>query len=402
MPAISKTDINPPARQNKRLSIPEKNSGNYKIYAGKSQAGDTFEKKHSKLKKAGIILGITASVAGILALGHKTGIAKKIPSAGRYIDRAGKAVCSGVKTAADRIKSRIKHKERIKVSPETRNAGRGTAEEAVRKIDAETGISAGRTPHIPAEDIPDELWEEHAGMDMLRYHIFEDAKAYELLDDFPSGRRAEKPAVCPADSIRFDYDNLRLLNIENFDISTDGKGVRGAGIFSKTNKKFTSKLKECGLETVIDLRAESNVQKSIQQCERNGLQYIHFPIDYNQKLCESQINSLKNLLPLFFEAMDRGKYYIGCVEGTNRTDVAFGLNYLLNPNEIIPPHFKSKSPHKSLDMTRRIVNAILQKTKDGKYIYIDDEFIKKLGWENIQSFIEQYTKRQQLLGSANI
>ncbi len=265
-------------------------------------------------------------------------------------------------------------------------------------------VDSKQSRRAAAEAIPDELWEDHPGMDILRNKLFEeDTGAYELTDDYTSCRIfATDIGSAQTLNLPFDYDELCSLNIQNLTLATNKKGVRGSSIFSKTNKKFMPKLKELGIDTVIDLRAESNLDRSVQQCSRDGLGYVHFPIDYDQKLTVEQINSFKNNLACFFEAMDNGKFYIGCNEGTNRTDVAFGINYLLNPNETITPSFESKNPQKSLQMVKRFLNDILQKGKDGNYLYIDDEFIKKLGWQDLDSFIEEYTQRTKILNLSNV
>ncbi len=79
-----------------------------------SKVGDTFEKKHSKLKKAGIVLGAAAAIVGALALGHKTNISEKIPLVGKYIDNAGEAICNGVKTVVSKVRGFFKSDEGIK------------------------------------------------------------------------------------------------------------------------------------------------------------------------------------------------------------------------------------------------------------------------------------------------
>ncbi len=252
-----------------------------------------------------------------------------------------------------------------------------------------------------AEKIQDEMWEDTPYMDVaFRYPLYRDTGAHELIDDAPYEIKSQE--ISENDKLNFNYNNLKKIGIQNLTISTNKKGVRGSSIFSKTNRKHLPLLKENGINSVIDLRAESNVERCIGQCAYNGLKYIPFPIDYDQKLTLEQINSIKNLMPDFINAMNDGNYYIGCNEGTNRTDVAFGLNYLFNPKEKTIPEFKSKSPQKSLQMTKRITNTLLTQNADGQYVYLDNEFVKKLGWKNLDEFISEYTLKAKNLSLYNI
>ena len=255
---------------------------------------------------------------------------------------------------------------------------------------------------LAAEQIQDELFEENPYMDAWRNRLYEEYGAYSLTGEGESIITAKNIGSPNNASLAFKYDDLSDLSIQNLTLATNKKGIRGSSIFSKTNKKFMSNLKEAGIDTVIDLRAESNIERSIQQCDRAGLKYVHFPIDYDQKLNIEQINSFKELLPSFFDAMDEGKFYIGCNEGTNRTDVAFGLNYLFNPKETVSPIFESTNPQKSIQMTKRIAKAILQQSEDGTFLHINDDFVKSLGWDSLQSFMEEYSRRTKILNTSNL
>ena len=62
----------------------------------------------------------------------------------------------------------------------------------------------------------------------------------------------------------------------------------------------------------------------------------------------------------------------------------------------------SKNPQNSLQMTKRIAKAILGQEKNKSAINIDDEFVRKMGWESIQAFCEEYRKRAKLLNIVNL
>ena len=50
-----------------------------------------------------------------------------------------------------------------------------------------------------------------------------------------------------------DFESLKKLKITNFQI-VDNKGVRGESLSAKRNYRFLSKIKEYGINRVIDLR----------------------------------------------------------------------------------------------------------------------------------------------------
>ena len=242
----------------------------------------------------------------------------------------------------------------------------------------------------------DTFWEDSPGMDYLRYLIFLDAGAHELIDDAPYNIEARAATTKTA----FNYDEIQKLGIENLTIATNQKGIRGSSIFAKPNKKHMAELSEYGIEQIIDLRAEGNADKCSAQCERNGLKYVSFPVYYNKKMTQEEIKTTKESLPNLIEAINKGNFYIGCSEGTNRTDVAFSLNYLFNPNETVVPKFESKTPHKSMQMTCQILNAITDKNKSGEYT-ITDDFAKSLGWKNADELKQSLTTRLAQLSEAN-
>ena len=256
-------------------------------------------------------------------------------------------------------------------------------------------------PH-PAERFQDPLWEDNPYLDAIRYHIYETTGAYSLIDDAPYRINPANISDSEYDNLPFNYRELQKLNIQNLTLSTNKKGVRASSIFAKNNKKFMPLLKDYGINTIIDLRAESNIERSAQFAGSKGLDYVFFPIHYDQKLTPEQIDSMKASMPNFFDAMDKGSFYIGCNEGTNRTDVAFGINYLFNPNEKVVPKFESKTPQKSIQMTRRIVNDFLKQDIDGAYINIDDNFVKNLGWSDLDTFISELGNRLKKLNLSNL
>lgn len=126
---------------------------------------------------------------------------------------------------------------------------------------------------------------------------------------------------------KIDFAKLKALNIPNLEI-VENKGVRGESLSADRNYKFLSKIKECGIKQVIDLRTADYTQKFEQKCKNFGLDYMHIPIDSKRTPAREIINNM----PKLFKAIDDGNFYIACAQGRHRTDIAFAMNYLFNPN----------------------------------------------------------------------
>ena len=244
----------------------------------------------------------------------------------------------------------------------------------------------------------DNLWEDDSAMDYWRYSIYERIGAYSLVDgkSFEIEQKLIKPNSAP---VEFDYDSISKLGIKNLAITTDGKGVRGSTLFAKNNKKYITDLKNAGINTVIDLRNEAPTGKAKTFCILNGLEYVHFPIKYDEKMTQEDINKL----PEFIKIMNEGNYYIGCAEGTNRTDVAIGLNYLFNPDCKTIPEFQASVPQKSLSMLGKAGNEIIGRTQktEGEYT-ITEDFVQRLGWKDLDSFFKTYSKRMKRISQVNL
>lgn len=94
-----------------------------------------------------------------------------------------------------------------------------------------------------------------------------------------------------------DFESLKKLKITNFQI-VDNKGVRGESLSAKRNYRFLSKIKEYGINRVIDLRTADYTPKYKLKCNSNGLDYMHIPIDAKTTPAKDII---KNLPKLFKE-----------------------------------------------------------------------------------------------------
>lgn len=125
---------------------------------------------------------------------------------------------------------------------------------------------------------------------------------------------------------KIDFEKLKALNIPNLQV-VENKGVRGESLSADRNYKFLSKIKDYGIKQIIDLRTADYTEKFAKKCENFGLKYTHIPIDSKN----TSPREILDNLPKLFKLLDDGNYYIACAQGRHRTDIAFAMNYLLNP-----------------------------------------------------------------------
>jgi len=99
------------------------------------------------------------------------------------------------------------------------------------------------------------------------------------------------------------------------------------------------KLKEYGIETVIDLRAQ-NAPEYEKKCNAAGIKFMKFPLDFIFAPGRSDIFVGKNRehvndkfienLKKFLATTENGKLYMGCQYGLDRTNFAIILDFLFN------------------------------------------------------------------------
>lgn len=164
-------------------------------------------------------------------------------------------------------------------------------------------------------------------------------------------------------------------------------------------------LKECGIKTIIDFRAEAS--KEYQQlCKQFGFKYVSFPIDLVGNFMNSTIfikqavgtrakvsdEFVKNLKK-FFKEVDKGNAYMGCRYGVHRTNTGVLLNYLLNPNEYPPPVIMKIDGEQINNLTNQSLNAIKKiihrlSPEQKKELNISDDFLSNLYLKKIAKLKE--------------
>jgi hypothetical protein len=142
---------------------------------------------------------------------------------------------------------------------------------------------------------------------------------------------------------KIDVDGISSLNIPEMRFIIENTaviGVRGRTLSAPKKRWLLDKLRDAGVEIIIDLRAGDHSDSFPLACEEAGLKYFHFPVDRSRT---SDAVIIANL-PEFIKVISRGGFYISCALGLHRTDIALSLYYLFNPMATEPPvlygHFR--------------------------------------------------------------
>ena len=189
-----------------------------------------------------------------------------------------------------------------------------------------------------------------------------------------------------------DIARLKIMGIKHFRL-IDSNSIRGVTLANQKPSMLTE-LKECGINTIIDLRSEGGSDsKYAQACRENGLNYVNFKLKINmpifnlplsdklstaERIAENEAFIKK--LPDFFKLMNEGKYYMACLLGLHRTDLAVVLNYLINPNEPkSPPILSHMYMKEETNFTNKYIGAMKNllkniTTEHKKYLGLPDDF----------------------------
>lgn len=168
-----------------------------------------------------------------------------------------------------------------------------------------------------------------------------------------------------------DIARLKALGISHFRL-IDSNSVRGVTLANQ-KKSILPELKECGIDTIIDLRAEGD-ENSVyaKDCAESGLEYMNFKLKINMPIFNAPLSTKLSSeerakqnhefierLPKFFEKMNNGKYYMACLLGLHRTDLAVTMNYLLNPKEpVTPPTLSHMFMKEETNFTNKYIGAM--------------------------------------------
>lgn len=189
-----------------------------------------------------------------------------------------------------------------------------------------------------------------------------------------------------------DIARLKQLGIKNFRL-IDSNSIRGVTLANQKNT-ILKELKESGINTIIDLRKEgSDDSKYAKACRENGLNYFNFKIKINMPIFnapfvsnlsseerQKENNEFVSKLPEFFRLLDEGKFYMACLLGLHRTDLALVMNYLINPKEPkMPPILSHMYKKDEIDFTNKYIGAVKNLLKNitseqKKFLRLPDNF----------------------------
>ena len=106
------------------------------------------------------------------------------------------------------------------------------------------------------------------------------------------------------------------------------KGVRGRTMSGRGSNWLLTKVRDAGVKVIIDLRTADHTDRYDRNVAEAGLEYHSLPIDSKN----TGVHQIIASLPLLFELMDKGGFYIACAMGRHRTDIAIALYYVMHPS----------------------------------------------------------------------
>ena len=106
------------------------------------------------------------------------------------------------------------------------------------------------------------------------------------------------------------------------------KGVRGRTMSGRGSNWLLAKVRDAGVKVIIDLRTADHTDRYDRNVADAGLEYHSLPIDSRN----TDVHQIISSLPLLFELMDKGGFYIACAMGRHRTDIAIALYYVMHPS----------------------------------------------------------------------
>lgn len=174
-------------------------------------------------------------------------------------------------------------------------------------------------------------------------------------------------------------DSILELPVEKIS-RVAGNIVRGETLWALKNRWCLDKVKEAGVELIIDCRITDFPDKFSELCQTKGIGYFHFPID---KTVQSDDEILK-YLPKLFDLLDKKNCYISCQQGLIQTDIALSIYYMFHRPDMVPDLIghKKNGTLKCNDIMRiinRIYSLLLEKgdERDGIKVFNEAEFRRR-------------------------
>ena len=173
---------------------------------------------------------------------------------------------------------------------------------------------------------------------------------------------------------------------ENLKDAPDNNGLRGKTPLAGKPKQFQwrmRKLKEAGIERVIDLRAEGECSPASRKfLTEIDVDYINFPVE-DGNWSAASFPKMKE----YIDAINAGDFYVGCANGQARTDLAIAINYLFNPKAKNLPQFYYGSTSSSRVSLKQNISQIIDLIKE------NPDTVKSLGWKDFDTFNTEFAPR---------
>ena len=167
-----------------------------------------------------------------------------------------------------------------------------------------------------------------------------------------------------------DHHDRTNLNIEKAlatnipDIHPAYGGLRGRTLSSHKQLHAWDTLVEAGLKQVIELRADYTSPYYEELCEKSGVAFFRYPVAKDL----SSIMEMVDLFPRLCELIDCGNFYIACVQGLHRTDIALCLYWctMLPTRASLPHPFMATWRKKDGNPTISFAHSTPSKMQDRK------------------------------------
>lgn len=216
------------------------------------------------------------------------------------------------------------------------------------------------------------------GLDIGAPNVAEFGKALHRMDFMVTHDDSSKGDT-PSHMVSAISESILALPIANI-ARVNGHIVRGETLWASRNRKFLDKVRDAGVDVIIDFRTADFTEKFSDVCKSKGIEYQHFPID---KAVQSDEEML-GYLPELFDLLDNRRCYISCQQGLHRTDIALALYFMFHRPELAPNLMghKKRGQFRCDDIMRR-VNSLynfLQEKGEGESgikVYNEAEFRRR-------------------------
>ena len=156
-------------------------------------------------------------------------------------------------------------------------------------------------------------------------------------------------------------DVRKILATDIPDIHPVYGGVRGRTLSSVKLAHVWPVVKEAGISTIIDLRADGINSRLKDVCNEYGMKYYYYPVDKKATLVEKMIENFSE----FCHHIDEGNFYIACAQGLHRTDIALCAYWVFYAADrgIAPPDIRGYLQEEGHDTSKimRVLNAFYKR-----------------------------------------